>query len=239
MSDCVAANIASYRDSLKGPFPYSEHNGCLPHTGAHVGEAMETPHVDEFMGYYNAIVGTSSYAVVYFREITGYTAKKKSATRWFSTNDVQELSLLPNAANGNLLRWADKMVEQGICDKTAPKLRAFLLNPTKLKLFLLELTAVVMVGKGLKARNTALEGDTFEFITGFDTILHMGEAMKNPVTPELVEAIKKSSPSPTAPPPPPSLPPPPPPPPSSLPPPSLPPPPPPLPPPLLVTPVRS
>ena len=83
------------------------------------------------------------------------------------------------------------MVEQGICEKTAPKLRAFLLNPTKLKLFTLELTAVVMVGKGLKARNTALEGDTFEFITGFDTILHMGEAMKNPVTPELVEAIKK------------------------------------------------
>ena len=45
-------------------------------------EAMETPHVDEFMGFYNSIVSTSSYAVVYFREITGYTAKKKSATRW-------------------------------------------------------------------------------------------------------------------------------------------------------------
>jgi hypothetical protein len=190
--------------------------------------------VDEFMGYYNAIVGTSSYAVVYFREITGYTAKKKSATRWFSTNDVQELSLLPNTANGNLLRWADKMVEQGLCEKTAPKLRAFLLNPTKLKLFTLELTAVVMLGKGLKARNTALEGDTFEFITGYDTILHMGEAMKNPRSRRSWSRPSRSSPSPTAPPPPPSLPPPPPPPPSSLPPP-----PPPLPPPLLVTPVRS
>ena len=191
MSDCVAANIASYRDSLKGPFPYSDHNGCLPHTGAHVGEAMETPHVDEFMGHYNSIVGTSNYAVVHFSEITGYTAKKKSATRWFSTNDVQELSLLPNAANGNLLMWADKMIDEGICEKTAPKLRAFLLNPTKLKLFMLELTTVVMVGKGLKARNTAMEGDTFEFVTGYDTMLHMGEAIKNPVTPELVEAIKK------------------------------------------------
>ena len=180
MSDCVAANIASYRDSLKGPFPYSEHNGCLPHTGAHVGEAMETPHVDDFMGHYNAIVGTSNYAVVHFSEITGYTAKKKSATRWFSTNDVQELSLLPNAANGNLLKWADKMIDEGICEKTAPKLRAFLLNPTKLKLFMLELTTVVMVGKGLKARNTALEGDTFEFVTGYDTMLHMGEGNQEP-----------------------------------------------------------
>ena len=108
MTDCVAANLASYRDSLAGPFPYSDHNGCLPHTGAHVGEHMEVPHVEEFMNMYNAIVGTSNYAVVHFSEITGYTAKKKSATRWFSTNDVQELSLLPNAANGKLLEWAGR-----------------------------------------------------------------------------------------------------------------------------------
>ena len=60
---------------------------------------------------------------------------------------MQELSLLPNAANGKLLRWADKMIEQGICEKTAPKLRAFLLNPTKLKLFMLELSVVVYCGK--------------------------------------------------------------------------------------------
>eukprot|EP00966_Prymnesium_polylepis_P257565 5950216-Prymnesium_polylepis.1 len=36
MTDCVAANLASYRDSLAGPFPYSDHNGCVPHTGHHV-----------------------------------------------------------------------------------------------------------------------------------------------------------------------------------------------------------
>ena len=119
---------------------------------------METPYLDEFMGLYNSIVGTSNYAVVHFKEITGYTAKKRSPTRWFSSNDVQELSLLPNAANGNLLKWADKMVQEGICEKTAPKLRSFLLNPTKLKLFLLELTCVVKVGKALKARNTSLAG---------------------------------------------------------------------------------
>eukprot|EP00966_Prymnesium_polylepis_P006137 140584-Prymnesium_polylepis.1 len=81
MSDCVAANLASYRDSLAGPFMYSDHNGCLPHTGAHVGEHMETPHVDEFMGYYNGCVGTSNYALFLFPEITGHTAKTKSETR--------------------------------------------------------------------------------------------------------------------------------------------------------------
>eukprot|EP00966_Prymnesium_polylepis_P007330 168488-Prymnesium_polylepis.1 len=61
------------------------------------------------------------------------------------------------------------MIEQGICEKTAPRMRAFLLHPTKVKLFCLELTVVVHTGKSLKARNTALEGDTFEYITGYDT----------------------------------------------------------------------
>ena len=120
MTDCVSANLAAYRDSLSSPFLYSEHNGCLPHTGSHVGEHMDVPHVDEFMALYNAIVGLSNYAVVFFAEITGYTAKKKSATRWFSTNDVQELSLLPNVANGKLLKWADKLIHEGICEATAP-----------------------------------------------------------------------------------------------------------------------
>jgi hypothetical protein len=191
MTDCVAANLASYRDSLAGPFPYSNHNGCLPHTGAHVGEHMEVPHVEEFMNMYNAIVGTSNYAVVHFSEITGYTAKKKSATRWFSTNDVLELSLLPNAANGKLLEWADKLISEGLCEKTAPKLCTFLRHPTKSKLFMLELVTVVFSGKSLKARNTSLEGDTFEFITGYDTIMHMGEAIKNPMTAELKAELQK------------------------------------------------
>ena len=95
---------------------------------------MDVPHVDEFVGLYNAAVGTSNYAVVYFAEITGHTPKKKSKTRWFSANDVQELSLLPNASNGKLLKWADKMIEEGICEATAPKIHAFLLHPNKSKL---------------------------------------------------------------------------------------------------------
>eukprot|EP00966_Prymnesium_polylepis_P277442 6410478-Prymnesium_polylepis.1 len=152
---------------------------------------METPNVDEYMGLYNACIGTSNYAAVIFAEITGYTAKKKSETRWFSTNDVQELSLLPNAVDGKLLAWADKMIEQGICEKTAPKMRAFLLHSTKFKLFCLELTVVVHTDKSLKARNTALEGDTFEFITGYDTVTHMGEAIKAPITAELTAALQK------------------------------------------------
>ena len=45
--------------------------------------------------------------------------------------------------------------------------------------------------QGLKARNTKLEGDTFEFVTGYDTILQMGAAIKDPITPELVVVLKQ------------------------------------------------
>ena len=191
MHDCVSANLASYRDSLRMPFPFSDDNGCLPHTGAHVGEAMATPTLDEFMLLYNAAVGQSNKAIVFFKQITGYVAKRKSATRWFSTSDVQELSLLPNLANGKLLAWTDKLIAAGICDKTAPKLRAMLLNPTKSKIMALELTAVVSVAVPLKARVTSLEGDEFTYVTGYDTVVHMGEALRNPMTPELRDALKQ------------------------------------------------
>ena len=158
MSDCVAANLASYRDSLAGPFPFSDHNGCIPHTGSHVGENLETPEVDEFMNMYNTCVGTSNYAKVIFADITGYVARRRSATRWFSTNDVQEHSLLPNAVNGKLLAWADEMVKQGICDKTAPKIRKFLLTPNKVKLFQVQLTVLVHAGVPRPPRFTPMYG---------------------------------------------------------------------------------
>ena len=99
--------------------------------------------------------------------------------------------MLPNTANGKLLKWVDKMIEEGICEATAPKLRAFLLHPTKSKLFNLELTVVVFTGKSLKSRNAKLEGDTFEYITGYDTVMHMGEAIKNPMTAQLKAELQK------------------------------------------------
>ena len=50
---------------------------------------METPNVDEFMNLYNTCVGTSNYVKVIFAEVTGYVARRKSATRWFSTFDCR------------------------------------------------------------------------------------------------------------------------------------------------------
>ena len=82
--DCVAANLASYRDTLAAACPYSDDNGCLPHTGGHVGEHLETPTLDELLGHYNIIVGQSNYACVEYTEICGVSPKKKSGTRWWS-----------------------------------------------------------------------------------------------------------------------------------------------------------
>ena len=60
------------------------------------------------------LASPTNYAKVIFADTTGYAARRKSATRWFSTNDVQEHSLLPNANNGKLLAWADEMIKQGV-----------------------------------------------------------------------------------------------------------------------------
>ena len=45
--------------------------------------------------------------------------------------------------------------------------------------FKIELITVVCVGKHLKAGGTELEGDSFEFITAFDTLSSMGQDLKS------------------------------------------------------------
>ena len=44
--------------------------------------------------------------------------------------------------------------------------------------FQIEIITVVCLGKHLKAAGTALEGQAYEFITGHDTIVSMGEQFK-------------------------------------------------------------
>ena len=63
---------------------------------------------------------------------------------------MQELSLLPNLLNGNLLGWADKMVEE---EMISPKMQAFLKHKEKMKKFQIEIINVVCLGKRLKAED--------------------------------------------------------------------------------------
>jgi hypothetical protein len=97
------------------------------------------------------------------------------------SNDVQELSLLPNLLNGNLRKWAEIMIEDGIC-----------LTDT---IFNHGLITVVHLGKHLKADGTALEGDEIEFLTGYNTLIGMGEHLKSSMSSlelmsELVQVVE-------------------------------------------------
>jgi hypothetical protein len=147
MSDCAAPNFAAYNDGLKEMYPYADCNGCLPHTGHHVGQKLETPNVNEFMLLYNACVGHSTLARMLFRESTGKAPLRCSKTLWFSINDVQEKSLLPNALNGNLQTWVDALRRVDACPAIAPKMQEFFTASThKVRMFQLELTVLVHVG---------------------------------------------------------------------------------------------
>ena len=179
MHDSASANLLSYHDKLEGVFAYSNDNTCMPHTDNHVGEAFATPVLDEYMHLYNmAVSKKNSASLRLFAQITGKMPKHVGATRWWSTNDVQELSLLPNLLNGNLRSWAESMIADGICPTTAPKMLTFLDNKDKKNRCMIEMITVVHVGKHLKAGGTQLEGDGFEFITAYDTLVAMGEHLK-------------------------------------------------------------
>ena len=81
MHDCVEANQKSYRDTLMGACQYSDDDGCLPHTGSHVGEKFDSPVCDEYTGHYVAANAHSNKARVTFKDSTGESAAMKSMTR--------------------------------------------------------------------------------------------------------------------------------------------------------------
>ena len=96
---------------------------------------------------YNACVGHSTLARMLFRESTGKAPLRCSKTLWFSINDVQEKSLLPNALNGNLQTWVDALRRVDACPAIAPKMQEFFTASThKVRMFQLELTVLVHVG---------------------------------------------------------------------------------------------
>ena len=106
MHDCVEANQKSYRDTLSIVCRYSDDNGCLPHSGSHVGEKFDCPVLDGVMSEYVCATAHSNRALVKFRETTGKAAGKKSNTRWFSEHRVIRTSIEPNVLNDKLLTWA-------------------------------------------------------------------------------------------------------------------------------------
>lgn len=152
MPDCCSVNIKAYNKNLALAYPYADFSGCLPHTGNHVGQQLETPDVNEFMPLHNACVGHShsTLALKLFRDATGKMPLRPSVfeARWFSINDVQEKSLLPNAPNGNLHKWVDDLRRLDVCPAPSRRKMQDFLNSSrsKLRMFQLELTVLVHVG---------------------------------------------------------------------------------------------
>jgi hypothetical protein len=85
---------------------------------------------------------------------------KRAQTVGSKEAPTQEFSLIPNANNDNLLLWSQ---------------RSSRLN-----------SSPVCVGKHLKAGVTDLEGQTFEFITTYDTLASMGQELKSCMSSEVL-----------------------------------------------------
>ena len=70
MYDSSASNLLSFVDKLEHVFVFSDDNTCMPHTDNHVGEAFNTPLLDEFMALYNTVISkTNSASLRIFAEV--------------------------------------------------------------------------------------------------------------------------------------------------------------------------
>ena len=190
MHDSVAANIASFRDTVGILCPYADDEPCAPHTGNHVGEAINHSTLDDYMALYNQAMAHSNYAKIYWRECCIGKVERKCKTRWWPEHEVHG-ALLDNLENGNLLQWAEALIKNEQCEKTAGKMKEFLVSPRKFTLLWLELAVAVHCGGQLMAGFTTLEGDGFEYLTAYDTLMDLGVTLKTPISKALQDEIRK------------------------------------------------
>jgi len=206
-SDSLAPNKLSFEDKIAVVAPNADLNLCNPHAYSNTRAEFCTPTVDEFMSIYNNITAHSNRAKKVFREVTGIkifseddeeeeikegaNPKKGAGNRWFTVDDVQELTLLPTFLNGKLLDWAETLVAEGVCEASAGKMVTLLTKPRKKTLFWLELVMAVVTGKTLKINSTKLEGDTFEILYAYDLNLEIMSSLKSPITSEIKAEIEK------------------------------------------------
>ena len=191
MYDSASPNIKSNGDTMSSVCPFSDPEPCCPHTGSHVGEHFETPIYDEFLKEFNAALATPGRARTLFISITSCRLYHGASGRWWFDNDIAERSLFPSMSDGSLKRWVVALGENGLCDKTAPRMLGFFTNDTKRTLLWLELAVLALCGKPLKAGWTTLEGDRFEYLRASKTMAKIRAALQSPVTLELKQVVKQ------------------------------------------------
>lgn len=190
--DSASPNIRSFNETLRVVLPYCDLDPCLPHTGCHTGEALVVPTIREFVKEYNQMVGKSNYAKVFFKEITGEAAFKNGGSiRWWVEEALVERSIFPYLENGKLLQWIEKLKQNELCKASAASMHAMLTNKRKFIILWLEAACVAHCGGPTAAAFTVLEGQDYEYVTGYPKLMEIYELLKNPLNSKLLAEIDK------------------------------------------------
>ena len=132
MHDRFAANYKAIRifRRIHGVSPKSM--ACWSHTCDHVGGNFETKVLKRFTKGFNAMVSRSINVKELFREETGESIRKPSATRWWSDFEqtVQIMNWSPRLET--VERVLKKAIEKKYCKETASSLLKMLSDPDPL-----------------------------------------------------------------------------------------------------------
>ena len=187
-NDSVAVNVKVFRDTLRDLWIHCDMNLCLTHGGQNTYAKVETAvALDGYLAGFVKCISLSNFARSIYHSIFGEAPQKKSNTRWFSDAVVVSVSIYPGL-DGRMLEFVTKLHSNSLCEASAGKMVAVHGNRRLFTMLLLEAAVVSIVGM---ACNTALQGDGFEFITGYSKIAQMETLLNNPVTPELKVIIDK------------------------------------------------
>ena len=165
---------------------------CLTHGGHNTYAKVETASaLDSYLAGFVKCISLSNFARSTYHSIFGEAPQKKSNTRWFSEANVVSQSIYPGLEDGRMLEFVTKLQSNSLCEASAGKMMAVHGNCRLFTMLWLEAAVVKIVGMDLMTCNTALQGDVFEFITGYSKIAVMESLLNNPVTPELKLIIEK------------------------------------------------
>lgn len=182
-NDSVAANVKVFNSTLHGLWLYCDMNLCLSHGGHNTFSKFNTSTaLDTYLSAFVKCISLSNYARSIYFEIFGKRPLKKSNTRWFSEVQVVSGSIYPGLEDGRMLEFVTKLQSNQLCEASAIKMMAIHANRRLFIMLWLEAAVISIVGMGLMTANTSLQGDGFEFITGYSKVARMETLLNNPVT---------------------------------------------------------
>ena len=184
--DGVEANKTAFKSALSVACPYADLNLCLPHVGSNTGDAMDTPNLEKFLPLWNQLHSKSPRARSIWFEITGDNPmRKKKGKRWYITNDIIEKSLFPNWGNGNTLKWLRQCRTENVGLSFVSQLSAMVEKRATFTLLYIEIVTVSLCANDLKKRSRYLEGDTYEFLYTYQTLIDIRDSLKSVLSPDL------------------------------------------------------